>query len=73
MPIVYPRAGDVWRTGGGVTLRFIGLSLPFIGGKNAINDNSIAFILQYPMILAAGADASPGSSVVAEAPSRFSA
>ena len=30
-----------------MTLTFIGPSLPFIGGKNAINDNSIAFILQY--------------------------
>jgi competence protein ComEC len=47
VPIVYPRAGDVWRTNDGVTLTFIGPSLPFIGGKNAINDNSIAFILQY--------------------------
>ena len=45
--IVYPRAGDVWHTNDGVTLRFIGPSLPFIGGKNAINDNSIAFILTY--------------------------
>ena len=47
VPIVYPRAGDAWHTNDGVTLRFIGPSLPFIGGKNAINDNSIAFILQY--------------------------
>ena len=47
VPIVYPRAGDVWHTSDGVTLTFIGPSLPFIGGKNAINDNSIAFILQY--------------------------
>jgi beta-lactamase superfamily II metal-dependent hydrolase len=44
--VVYPRAGDILRTGDGVTLRFIGPSLPFIGGKNAINDNSIASILQ---------------------------
>lgn len=47
MPVVYPRAGAVWQTNDGVTLTFIGPSLPFIGGKNAINDNSIAFILQY--------------------------
>jgi competence protein ComEC len=47
VPIVNPRAGDVWRTNDGLTLTFIGPSLPFIGGKNAINDNSIAFILQY--------------------------
>ncbi len=47
VPIVYPRAGDVWHTDDGVVLRFIGPSLPFIVGKNAINDNSIAFILEY--------------------------
>ena len=47
VPVVYPRAGDVWRTDDGITLTFIGPSLPFIGGKNAINDNSIAFVLQY--------------------------
>ena len=47
VPVVYPRAGDVWRTSDGATLTFIGPSLPFIGGKNAINDNSIAFVLQY--------------------------
>lgn len=35
VPLVYPRAGAAW------------LQLPFIGGRNAINDNSIAFILQY--------------------------
>jgi competence protein ComEC len=47
VPIVQPRAGGVWRTDDGVTLTFIGPSLPFISGKNAINDNSIAFVLQY--------------------------
>jgi competence protein ComEC len=47
VPIVYPRAGVVWQTNDGVTLTFIGPSLPFIGGRNAINDNSIAFILSY--------------------------
>ncbi|MEO9262751.1 MAG: ComEC/Rec2 family competence protein, partial [Candidatus Baltobacteraceae bacterium] len=47
VPVVEPRAGMVWRTNDGVTLTFIGPSLPFIGGKNAINDNSIAFLLQY--------------------------
>lgn len=47
VPIVYPRAGMVWRTNDGVRLRFIGPSLPFIAGKNAINDNSVAFILEY--------------------------
>ena len=47
VPIVQPRAGIVWSTNDGVTLTFIGPSLPFIGGRNAINDNSIAFVLQY--------------------------
>jgi competence protein ComEC len=47
VPIVYPRAGMVWRTDDGLTLTFIGPSLPFIESKNTINDNSIAFILQY--------------------------
>lgn len=47
IPIVYPRAGIVWRTEDGVTLTFIGPSLPFIESDNTINDNSIAFILQY--------------------------
>jgi competence protein ComEC len=44
---IYPRAGTVWRTDDGVVLRFIGPSLPFIGGVNAINSNSVAFVLQY--------------------------
>lgn len=48
VPIVYPRAGARWRTDDGVTFTFVGPSLPFIaGGSNDINDNSIAFILQY--------------------------
>jgi competence protein ComEC len=48
VPIVYPRAGDVWRTNDGVVFHFIGPSLPFIeGGNNDINDNSIAFTLRY--------------------------
>lgn len=47
VPIVYPRAGAVWRTPDGLTLRFLGPSLPLIGGRNAINDNSITFLLQY--------------------------
>jgi competence protein ComEC len=44
---IYPRAATVWRTDDGVVLRFIGPSLPFIGGTNAINSNSVAFVLQY--------------------------
>jgi len=47
VPMVYPRAGGIWRSDDGVTLQFIGPSIPFIGGKNAINDNSVAFVLQY--------------------------
>jgi len=47
VPVVQPRAGMEWRTDDGVTVHFIGPSLPFIGGKNAINDNSVAFILEY--------------------------
>ena len=47
VPFVYPRAGMVWRTDDGVTLKFIGPSLPFIDSDNTINDNSVAFILQY--------------------------
>jgi competence protein ComEC len=46
-PIIYPRAGAQWRTDDGVILHFIGPSLPFIGGRNAINSNSIAFLLEY--------------------------
>ncbi len=48
VPVIAPRAGDVWRTDDGVALHFIGPSLPFIsGGNNDINDNSIAFTLRY--------------------------
>jgi competence protein ComEC len=47
VPILYPRAGMQWRTDDGVTLRFIGPSLPFIEGGNAINSNSVAFVLAY--------------------------
>lgn len=48
VPILYPRAGMMWRTDDGLTLTFIGPSPPFISGsQNDINNNSIAFILQY--------------------------
>ena len=47
VPVVYPRAGVEWRTSDGLALRFIGPSLPFIGGRNAINSNSVAFVLEY--------------------------
>ncbi len=37
-----------WRTDDGITLRVIGPSLPFLSGTgNDINDNSVAFLLQY--------------------------
>lgn len=45
--VLQPRAGMVWRTNDGVVLTFVGPSLPFIEGHNAINDNSVAFMLQY--------------------------
>jgi competence protein ComEC len=47
VPVVLPRAGSRWQTDDGVTLQFIGPSLPFIGGRNSINSNSVAFLLQY--------------------------
>jgi competence protein ComEC len=48
MPMAYPRAGMVWRTNDGVTLTFIGPSLPLLTNtRNDINNNSLAFILQY--------------------------
>lgn len=48
VPLVYPRAGAVWQTSDGVTLTFIGPSLPMlVGTRNDINNNSLAFILQY--------------------------
>lgn len=48
MAIVYPRAGTAWRTKDGVTLTFIGPLLPLItNSRNDINNNSLAFILQY--------------------------
>ncbi len=48
VPIVYPRAGEAWHTRDGVTLRFIGPSLPLIAGsRNDINENSVAFVLEY--------------------------
>ena len=48
VPIAYPRAGMEWHTDDGVTLHFIGPSLPFIANsRNDINENSVAFILRY--------------------------
>ncbi|HKU81175.1 MAG TPA: ComEC/Rec2 family competence protein, partial [Candidatus Tumulicola sp.] len=46
--VVYPHAGTRWSTGDGVTLDFLGPSLPFIvNSRNDINENSIAFVLRY--------------------------
>ncbi|MGZ3504755.1 MAG: DNA internalization-related competence protein ComEC/Rec2 [Vulcanimicrobiaceae bacterium] len=48
VPMAYPRAGAVWRTDDGITLTFIGPSLPLLTNtRNDINSNSLAFILQY--------------------------
>ena len=47
-PLVYPRAGTVWRTNDGVTLHFLGPSVPFISAsRNDINNNSLVFMLEY--------------------------
>ena len=47
VPLVHPRAGTVWQTDDGIRLTILGPSLPFIRSNNTINDNSIAFMLQY--------------------------
>ncbi|MBV8066458.1 MAG: DNA internalization-related competence protein ComEC/Rec2 [Candidatus Eremiobacteraeota bacterium] len=48
VPVIHPRAGGEWRTGDGVTLHFLGPSLPFIANsRNDINENSVAFTLRY--------------------------
>jgi competence protein ComEC len=48
VPIVYPHAGDEWRTADGVVLHFLGPSLPLIeNSHNDINENSVAFTLRY--------------------------
>lgn len=46
--LVYPRGGTVWRTDDGVSLTFLGPTLPLItGSRNDINNNSLVFMLQY--------------------------
>jgi len=48
VPMLEPRGGDVWRTDDGVTFRFYGPTLPYIGGgRNDINDNSLIFRIEY--------------------------
>ena len=69
-PIVYPRAGMVWRTTDGVTLTFIGPSLLLLTHtRNDINNNSLAFILQYGnfrMLFTGDAGAEAESGFLAE-------
>ena len=48
VPLLEPRAGDVWRTADGVTFRFYAPSYPYFSGtRNDINDNSLVFRLEY--------------------------
>jgi competence protein ComEC len=48
VPIVYPRGGTQWQTDDGISLHFLGPSLPFIANsRNDINENSVAFTLRY--------------------------
>ncbi|MGB8521114.1 MAG: MBL fold metallo-hydrolase, partial [Candidatus Tumulicola sp.] len=48
VPMVYPRAGARWRFDDGVSLDFLGPSLPFIArSRNDVNENSVAFVLRY--------------------------
>ncbi len=48
VPMREPRAGDVWRTDDGVTMRFYGPMLPFARGtRNDVNENSLVFRLEY--------------------------
>ncbi len=48
VPLLEPRAGDVWRTADGVTFRFYAPSYPYFAGtRNDINDNSLVFRLEY--------------------------
>jgi competence protein ComEC len=48
VPIRYPRAGDVWRTDDGVTLRFLAPSEPYIADTgDDVNENSVVVMLEY--------------------------
>lgn len=48
VPLVNPRAGARWSLDDGVTLDFLGPSLPLIArSRNDINENSVAFLLRY--------------------------
>ncbi|MGP6159505.1 MAG: DNA internalization-related competence protein ComEC/Rec2 [Vulcanimicrobiaceae bacterium] len=48
VPLLEPRAGDVWRSDDGVTLRFYGPAEPYLSGtRNDVNNNSLVFRLEY--------------------------
>jgi len=48
VPMLYPHTGAVWRTDDGLTLTFTGPSLLLLTHtRNDINNNSLAFIVQY--------------------------
>ena len=48
VPLLEPRAGDVWQLPDGVTFRFYAPSEPYFAGtRNDINDNSLVFRLEY--------------------------
>jgi competence protein ComEC len=48
VPIREPRAGDVWRTDDGITLRFLAPSEPYIvDSGDDVNENSIVVMLEY--------------------------
>jgi competence protein ComEC len=48
VPMLYPRGGDVWTSGDGVTFRFYGPTLPLLTNtRNDINNNSLVFRLEY--------------------------
>ncbi|MGH7755286.1 MAG: ComEC/Rec2 family competence protein, partial [Vulcanimicrobiaceae bacterium] len=46
--IVHPRAGTIWRSDDGVTIRFYGPAQPyFAAGARAVDENSLVFLLTY--------------------------
>jgi competence protein ComEC len=48
VPLLEPRAGDVWQTSDGVTFRFYAPSVPYFEGtRNDINNNSLVFALEF--------------------------
>ena len=69
-PILYPRAGTLWRTNDAVTLTFLGPQVPLItGSRNDINNNSLVFMLQYKsfrMLFTGDAGAEAEQRILAE-------